>query len=251
MYGQNDLRTTLVPASKAPPPASFKRASYAHFYADPPVDSGDLIKTWYARGATMVVAYSEVEPGAVFTRSSQPDEYAVVIPDDGVEIEISIAESTEIASGRTVSFVPAGASKITVLKGGRILRLFTAASADLVAKCPNAGDYAEPDPNVAPPVPWPDPVGGRKVRVYSGNVAPEQGRFGESIAARLSWSISATAASARAPQPTSRRTIMTISSNIRSRSTETISTTCAGRGSAIPRSGSMTLTCGWVHLPSQ
>ncbi len=178
MYGQNDLRTTLAPASKAPAPTSFKRASYAHFYADPPVDSSDLIKTWYARGATMVVAYSEVAPGAVFERSGQPDEYAVVIPDDGVEIEISIAEGSEIARGRTVSFVPAGTSKITVLNGGRILRLFTVASTDLVAKCANAADYDEPDPNVPPLAAWPDPVGGRKVRVYSGNVAPEQGRFG-------------------------------------------------------------------------
>lgn len=178
MYGQNDLRTTLVPASKAPPPTRFKRASYAHFYAEPPQESSALIKTWYARGATMVVAYSEVEAGAVFERSGQPDEYAVVIPDDGVEIEIGIAEGSEIASGRTVSFVPAGPSKITVLKGGRILRLFTVESADLVAKCANAANYAEPDPNVPPLAAWPDPVGGRKVRVYSGNVAPQQGRFG-------------------------------------------------------------------------
>ena len=178
MYGQNDLRTTLVAAPQAPAPKSFKHASYAHFYAQQPQESSDLIKTWYARGATMVVAYSDVKTGAVLERSDQPDEYAVVIPDDDVKLEIGIAEGSEIASGKTVSFVPAGASKITVLKGGRILRLFTVESADLVALCSNAADYAEPDPNVPPLAAWPDPVGGRKVRVYSGSVAPEQGRFG-------------------------------------------------------------------------
>lgn len=178
MYGQNDLRTTLITAPKGPSPKSFKRASYARFYAQPPQQSTHLANTWYARGATMIVAYSDVEAGAVFERNGQPDEYAVVIPDDGVEIEISIAEGSAIASGKTVSFVPAGASKITVLKGGRILRLFTVESADLAALCSNAADYAEPDHNVPPFVAWPDPVGGRKVRVYSGNVAPEQGRFG-------------------------------------------------------------------------
>lgn len=178
MYGQNDLRTTLVAAPKGPSPKSFKHASYARFYAQPPQQRTDLAATWYARGATMIVAYSDVEAGAVFERSGQPDEYAVVIPDDGVEIEISIAEGSTIASGKTVSFVPAGTSKITVLKGGRILRLFTVDSTDLAALCSNAADYAEPDPNVPPLMAWPDPVGGRKVRVYSGDVAPEQGRFG-------------------------------------------------------------------------
>ena len=178
MYGKNDLRTTLVTAHAAPQPKSFKRASYARFYADPPQDSTPLVKTWYARGATMIVAYSEVEPGAVFERTDQCDEYAVVIPDDGVEVEITIPEGPEIASGKTVSFVPAGPSKVTVVKGGRLLRLFTVASADLAARCSNASNYAEPDPNVAPFEPWPDPIGGRKVRVYSGDVAPEQGRFG-------------------------------------------------------------------------
>lgn len=178
MYGQNDLRSTLATAQKAPSPKSFKHASYARFYAEPPQQRTELANSWYARGATMIVAYSDVEAGAVFERSGQPDEYAVVIPDDGVEIEISIAEGSAIASGKTVSFVPAGASTITVLKGGRILRLFTVESADLAALCSNAADYTDPDPNVPPLAAWPDPVGGRKVRVYSGDVAPEQGRFG-------------------------------------------------------------------------
>jgi hypothetical protein len=161
MYGQNDLRTTLVTAQKsaaqAPAPKSFKHASYARFYAEPPQEADDLAKTWYARGATLIVAYSEVEAGAVFERSGQPDEYAVVIPDDGVEIEIAIPEGSEIASGKSVSFMPAGDSRITVLKGGRILRLLTIESADLVAKCANAADYADPDPNVPPLAAWPDP----------------------------------------------------------------------------------------------
>lgn len=178
MYGQNDLRSTLATAQKAPSPKSFKHASYARFYAEPPQQRTELANSWYARGATMIVAYSDVEAGAVFERSGQPDEYAVVIPDDGAEIEISIAEGSAIASGKTVSFVPAGASTITVLKGGRILRLFTVESADLAALCSNAADYTDPDPNVPPLAAWPDPVGGRKVRVYSGDVAPEQGRFG-------------------------------------------------------------------------
>lgn len=178
MYGQNDLRASLAPKSGAPAPAAFKRASYARFYDTPPQERSDVAASWYARGQTMIVAYDQVEAGAVFTRDDQIDEYVVLLPDAGVEVEIEIAEGKERARGRGVAFVPAGASRITVVTGGRMLRLFTVRSEDLVAKCANAADYALPDPNVAPLQAWPDPVGGRRVRVYSGEVAPEQGRFG-------------------------------------------------------------------------
>ncbi|MDV3456505.1 hypothetical protein RZN05_05875 [Sphingomonas sp. HF-S4] len=178
MYGRDDLRTTLAPVSKAPAPTGFKHASYARFYEQAQQESDVQADSWYARGQTMIVAYSEVKEGATFLRTDQPDEYAIVLPDDDAEIAIEIAEGTQIASGRSVAFVPAGASKVTVRKGGRILRLFSTRADDLVALCSNAQDYAEPDPNVPPLAEWPAPVGGRKVRVYSGNVAPEQGRFG-------------------------------------------------------------------------
>ncbi|MCM8732295.1 hypothetical protein ACFO8O_15130 [Hephaestia sp. GCM10023244] len=173
------MRTTLAPQANGPAPTSFKHASYARFYDQAPQESTELVDTWYARGQTMVVAYSVAQPGAVLERIAQPDEYAIVLPDDdGAEIEIEIAEGRATMSGRAVAFVPAGDSRIVVRKGGRILRLLTTRAADLVAKTSNAGDYAQPDPNVAPFEPWPDPVGGRRIRVYPGDVAPEQGRFG-------------------------------------------------------------------------
>jgi len=178
MYGRNDLRASLAPQTKTPAPTGFRRASYARFYDQPQQQASDVARTWLARGQTMIVAYSEVAPGAVLERTGQPDEYAVILPDDGVEIEIAIDEGNEAAKGKSVAFVPAGDSKVTVLKGGRLLRLFTVKSADLAAQCINAAAYAEPDPNVAAFEAWPDPVGGRKVHVYPGDVAPEQGRFG-------------------------------------------------------------------------
>jgi hypothetical protein len=178
MYGRDDLRTSLAPPSKAPAPTSFKEASYARFYEEAPQDADPQAETWYARGQTMIVAYTEAKEGAVLSRADQPDEYAIVLPDDGAEIAIEIAEGTEIARGRSVVFVPAGNSKVTVRKGGRVLRLFTTRATDLAGKCSNASDYASPDPNVPPLQEWPEPLGGRKVRVYPGDVAPEQGRFG-------------------------------------------------------------------------
>ena len=178
MYGRDDLRTTLAPQAKGPVATSFHRASYARFSDAAPMDDAAGAQTWYARGQNMVVAYSVAEAGAVFHREDQADEYAIVLPDDGVEIEITIAEGSEIARDRSVIFVPPGPSTIRVITGGRILRLFTVHSADLVERCFNREDYVVPDPNVPPLELWPEPVGGRRIRVYSGTVAPEQGRFG-------------------------------------------------------------------------
>ncbi|MEZ5709889.1 MAG: hypothetical protein R3E02_10935 [Blastomonas sp.] len=178
MYGRNDLRSSLATAQKAPAPTGFKNASYGRFYSDPPQETGDNYRLWYFRGQSMIVCFGEVEAGAEFVRSGQVDEYAVVLPDDGPEVEIEIAEGCVTARDKSVAFVPAGDSVVRVKKGGRLIRLFTTQSPDLVAKCANAADYEQPDPNVAPFAAWPDPVGGRRVRVYSGSVAPEQGRFG-------------------------------------------------------------------------
>lgn len=178
MYGRDDLRTTLAPKSTARAPESFHGASYARFYEDEAQEITPGARTWYARGQTMIVAYSEVERGAVLERVDQIDEYAVILPDDDGEAEITCDGAVTPMAGKSVAFVPSGTSRVTVLKGGRLLRLFTTRSADLAALCANAEAYAEDDPNVAPFQAWPDPVGGRAVRVYSGSVGPEPGRFG-------------------------------------------------------------------------
>lgn len=178
MYGRNDLRTSLAPARSAPSPEHFQGAAYARFYDEAPQIDEAGARTWLVRGQTMIVAYSEVASGAQLRRNDQVDEYAVVLPDDDGAVEIDFAGTTTSVTGRAVAFVPAGDSVVRVMSGKRVLRLLTTRSGDLVARCSNAADYAEPDPNVAPFEAWPDPVGERKVRAYSGSVAPEAGRFG-------------------------------------------------------------------------
>jgi|TARA_R100000501_G_scaffold17919_1_gene34951 hypothetical protein len=178
MYGRNDLRTSLTTSAAKPAATSFQSASYAPFYDTDPQETSSFARTWYARGQTMIVAYSEVGDGAVLERIGQLDEYAIVLPDEGAELEIEFEGETSVMSGRAVAFVPDGDSRVTVRKGGRMLRLFTTRSTDLAERCVNAAAYRQPDPNVAEFQPWPDPVGGRKVRVYSGSIPGEEGRFG-------------------------------------------------------------------------
>ncbi|MCZ8256494.1 MAG: hypothetical protein O9327_12615, partial [Polaromonas sp.] len=69
-------------------------------------------------------------------------------------------------------------STIEVKSDGHFFILYTTESKDIAAKAANAAAYEAPRHHVAPLVPWPDPIGGPKIRRYSMEVANEPGRFG-------------------------------------------------------------------------
>ena len=178
MYGKNDLRASLVSNKQAEIRTPYKQAAYGLFYDEPPVDSDENGDAWYCRGQNLVVNYIEAKEGGRFTRNNQPDEYALLLPAEGVSVKVSANGEEQVVTGPSVVFIPPGDSEIEVKSDAVIWRLITTQSADIVAKCTNAGDYAEPDPNVAPFAAWPEPVGGYKIRAYSGAVPREEGRFG-------------------------------------------------------------------------
>ena len=184
MYNQGDPRAGLSSArpSSAPMPPSFAPADYAKFHDIAPQQKADGQRSWFARAQNFLVAYTEAEDGAVLARTAQPDEYAVLLPDAGTRVQITAAHTdgqrtTEVA-GNSLAFVPPGSSRIEVLGGGRVVRVFTTEAADLATLCCNAASYAAPRLNVAPLIPWPEPPDGLRVRAYSLDVPPEPGRFG-------------------------------------------------------------------------
>ena len=181
-YTAADPRSRLASSAGASgasaPPAAYGTTSYAKFYETDPQLVADQSATWLVRGQNFVLAYSTVAPGAILARPSQPDEYALLIPDADTTAELTTETGTVPLAGRTLTFVPPGNSTLRVLTAGRIVGVFTAAAADLAAASANADAYRAPQPNVAPPDPWPAPAGGYRVRSYGLDVAPEPGRFG-------------------------------------------------------------------------
>jgi hypothetical protein len=167
------LRPTAAPAASAPRPAEL-----AAFHELEPGDATELVRTWYVRGQHFVLAYSETQDGARLVLDGQTSEHAVILPDPGPGAEVTCDGAVTQVPGFSICFVPPGDSTVRMPAGGRLVRLLLADTDGTAAKAVNAASYEQPNPAVRAFEPWPDPAGEPGVRVYSLDVAPEEGRFG-------------------------------------------------------------------------
>jgi len=180
MYETDDPRSRLSTAAGGTGPISaFGSSSYGLFYEGEPQEAEAGQRNWYTRGQNFVVCYSEVEPGAVFERKGQVDEYVLLLHDADMEATVEANGETVDVPGYSITMIPPGDSRITCKAGGRVVRLITTRNADIVAKVDNAENYAGPHPQIPAFEPWPEPKGGFKIRSYSLDVPDEEGRFGK------------------------------------------------------------------------
>jgi hypothetical protein len=180
-YEETDPRSqlaTLAPAAR-PSGAAFPPQYFEFGRLDPDERTDAGSESWLVRSQTCAVVYSRVQAGDVLRRADQPDEYVVLFPSaDAAAVITSGTERTPV-TGRSVAVVPAGPSEIEVTQAGEVVRIFSNRATDVLQRCRNAAVYAEPDPNVAPFRPWPDPPTGPRVRVYPVDaVEPDPSRFG-------------------------------------------------------------------------
>jgi mannose-6-phosphate isomerase-like protein (cupin superfamily) len=181
-YSSDDIRSQLVTAPTTTVDAStpIRPSQWIEFHQSPPTEvSPHGSRTWIARAANLVIAYTEAVAGDVLSRSGQPDEYAVLMYSDSAAVTVTSGGSTESVAEEAFVVVPPGDSEVRVDADGIVIRLFSAVAQDLADSAVNAQAYAEPDVRAAPLVPWPDPVGGFSLRVYRLADTPiAEGRFG-------------------------------------------------------------------------
>ena len=167
MYDKSDPRASLVtPKGNTQTATTVMPASIGRYYQDSPVDDDANGRGWYTRSQNLIVHWIEAKPGASFSRPAQVDEYMIVVPEDDTPYEVTANGETVRGEGHQLLIVPPGDSRISLPKGGRIVRLFSTQSPDLNAKCANAATYAQPDPSHPPFKPWPAPPAGYKLRQY-------------------------------------------------------------------------------------
>lgn len=161
-----------------PVPSSFQTADYLKFQERAPSEQTELQSTWYGRGQNFIVAYTVAKHGAVLEVAGQDDEYMLILPQPGPAATLtSNGQTTEIGE-YSLTIVPPGPSRIVVRTGGVVVRVFSSLAPDLVTRCLNSATYARPDPNVPPFKVWPPPYDGYKIRTYSLDIPPVEGRFG-------------------------------------------------------------------------
>lgn len=182
-YAADDIRSQLATAAPAPavdPATPVRPSQWIEFLTLPPTETAAHgSRTWLARAANLVIAYTDAKAGDVFPRSGQPDEYAVLLYSGSAPVTVTAGGASEPVDEEALVVVPPGDSEVRVEGDGVLIRLLSNRAEDLTAAAVNADVYAEPDPRAAPLVPWPDPVGGFALRVYRLADTPiAEGRFG-------------------------------------------------------------------------
>ncbi len=146
---------------------AMRKATHARHYTEAPqvVDS-DGSRHWITRAANFVVVVTDAPKSAVFERPNNPDEYMLLLP-QATETCVEASGERIDAKENSLTIVPPGKSRVTTQKPGTLVRVFSNKAADLAAMAANVATYADGAPEVIPIVPWPDPVGGFRLRHYA------------------------------------------------------------------------------------
>lgn len=180
-YAADDIRSQLATSTREVDLTTpIKPAQWIAFHELTPSEISPAgSRTWIARAANLVIAYTDAVAGDVFARTAQPDEYSVLMYSDSAPVTVTGGGATESVAEEAFVVVPPGDSEIRVDVDGTLIRLFSTTADDLREQAINAGAYAEPDERATPLQPWPDPVGGFALRVYRLVETPlAEGRFG-------------------------------------------------------------------------
>lgn len=179
-YTGDDPRSQLAAApAKAPAGEPLPLQTFDFSVLEPDVVAGGGSRSWIVRAMNVVFVLTELEPGDVLTRDDPDETFAVVLATSGtVSFEAGCTRSE--VNQRAVAVLPPGPGRIGTDAPARIVRLFATTATDLVEASRNAALYREQPDTIAVNPPWPEPVGGPRLRVYGDvdDIAPSPKRMG-------------------------------------------------------------------------
>lgn len=141
----------------------FREASIGRYYDEAPQFAGGGIRSWITRGANFAVVCSEGEAGVTLSGTARDEQFVYALQGGVV---VSAGAWSESLGVEDLAIVPPGEWNISFDRPGLVIQLVTADEA-LARQAPNSAIYAGGTPEVAPIEPWPEPVGGYRLRRYS------------------------------------------------------------------------------------
>ena len=182
-YTKDDPRSALSTATGPSAAGGVAAPQFLDFSVLPPdaVTAGGSTQ-WIIRGQNFVLVHTEPVAGDVVWRSATQAEQVLLLIDDDSAISGTTGgngSSPHEVAGPALVVVPPGDSTITSTGTGPIVQLLQADEPGWAARASNADAYAQPHPQVAPLVPWPEPVDGYRWRTYlMSDVPDDPKRFG-------------------------------------------------------------------------
>jgi len=141
----------------------FRDASIGRYYDEAPQLVGEGVRTWITRGANFAIVVNVGEAGASLSGTTTDEQFVYAL-NGGVDVEAGTRQVR--LDVEDLAIVPPGVWTIRFERPGLVVQQITADEA-LVKLAPNAALYADGAPEVAPVEPWPEPVGGYRLRRYS------------------------------------------------------------------------------------
>lgn len=153
-------------------------AQYLDFGTTPGT-SGAAGTEWTTRGQNVVLRYVAARTPGTLVDTTFGSETALVLTGDEAAVEVTWEGETATAAGHGVVVVPPGAVTVANTGTDDVVLMVRSDEAGWAEQASNHAAYADWHPRVAPADPWPEPVGGERVRVYLAKDHPaEPGRFG-------------------------------------------------------------------------
>lgn len=141
-------------------------AAYHDFTEREPDETGELVAHWYAPATNFVVNTSRVRAGARLVTAGNPDEHCLILPTGAASVRVSAGGEETTAAENTLVVLPPGDSTVEALTDGYVHRVFSSAT-PVYERARKFALATHPAPPVAPITPWPDPVGGFRLRRYA------------------------------------------------------------------------------------
>jgi mannose-6-phosphate isomerase-like protein (cupin superfamily) len=141
----------------------FREPSIGRHYTEAPQLSGSGVRSWITRAANFAIVISEGTAGTSFSGTARDEQFLYAL-EGGVRV--SSGNASEALGPEDLAIVPPGAWTIHFERAGHVVQQITT-DEPLAKHAANAALYADGAPEVAKSEPWPEPVGGYRLRRYS------------------------------------------------------------------------------------